>query len=92
MDRVAPHPPKDEVVTAIPANDRRTVTGPAGTLVFPDTSGFHRGGFASGDPRISMMSMYLSPAARTHSTRRFEVEPEVVDAAVPPSVRFALVA
>jgi hypothetical protein len=37
--------------------------GPEGTLVFCDTTGFHRGGISSGPPRIVATWTFVSPAA-----------------------------
>ncbi len=42
----------------------RTLTGPAGTVVFADTIGFHKGGFATRKPRLVMQTLYTSQAAR----------------------------
>jgi hypothetical protein len=45
------YPPEDELANR--ANGRTvTFTAPKGTLVFCNTSGFHRGGFATGKPRM----------------------------------------
>ena len=37
------YPPTEELEAAIPASERVRATGPVGTLVICDTSGFHRG-------------------------------------------------
>jgi hypothetical protein len=41
-----PYPPEGGVERLIPASQRLILRGPAGTLIFCDTAGFHRGGIA----------------------------------------------
>ena len=41
------YPPPEEFDQKIPAEAVRTLTGPAGSVIFCNTSGFHRGGFAT---------------------------------------------
>jgi hypothetical protein len=65
------HPP-DEEIAALPADDRVAMTGPAGTMFFCDTGGFHRGGFARAKPRVLSMWSFVSPDYRKR--RRFEVD------------------
>jgi hypothetical protein len=56
------YPPEDELADRI---DGRAVTftAPKGTLIFCNTSGFHRGGFASGKPRVLATWTWDSPAS-----------------------------
>jgi hypothetical protein len=56
------YPPEDELADRI---DGRAVTftAPKGTLIFCNTSGFHRGGFASGKPRVLATFTWDSPAS-----------------------------
>jgi hypothetical protein len=56
------HPPEDELYRVIPPEDRLTLTGKPGTMIFCDTGGFHRGGFARTKPRILATWSYISPA------------------------------
>jgi len=56
-------PPEDEIEQAVAPEDRVVMTGPAGTMFFCDTGGFHRGGFARVTPRVLAMWSYVSPAA-----------------------------
>ncbi len=53
-------------------------TGRAGTLVFADTLGYHRGGFAVRTDRLLLQCLYASPAADRH---RMLGVPDGVDAA-----------
>lgn len=71
----ASYPPEGELEALIPAADRLLATGPAGTLVFCDTYGFHRGGLATEQARVLATWSYVTPASIF--ARRF-------DAAWPP--------
>lgn len=42
----------------------RTYTGNAGTMIFADTLGYHRGGWAHTRPRLLLQTLYASSAAR----------------------------
>jgi hypothetical protein len=66
------YPPEEVIDARVPASDRVLLTGPAGTVVLCDTSGFHRGGHATARPRILETHTYVSP--RSTWGRRFEVE------------------
>ena len=65
------YPPEDELAERI---DGRAVTftAPKGTLIFCNTSGFHRGGFAKTKPRALATFTWDSPASlRALSERNF---------------------
>jgi phytanoyl-CoA dioxygenase PhyH len=66
------YPPQDEFESTAPAEDVLTATGPAGTMVFADTSGFHRGGWTRSKPRILSYCSYVSTHFRL--APRFEVD------------------
>ena len=55
---------------ADPRDGIKTFTGPKGTLVFCNTSGFHRGGFAKEKPRVLATVTYSSPASLASLTER----------------------
>jgi len=57
------YPPESLVQAKIPAADYLTCTCPAYTLLFCDTSGLHRGGFAYDAPRIVSTWTYTTPAS-----------------------------
>jgi Phytanoyl-CoA dioxygenase (PhyH) len=82
------HPPEDELNQTVPPEDRLTLTGPAGTMIFCDTGGFHRGGFARTKPRILATWSYVSPA--TGKGHRFEVDFRGREANLPGKVLAAL--
>jgi hypothetical protein len=64
------YPPDGELEKRIPGDGIRTFTGPKGTMVFCNTSGFHRGGFATERPRILATVTYSSPASLKSLTER----------------------
>jgi hypothetical protein len=67
------YPPEDELAARI---DGRAVTftAPKGTIIFCNTSGFHRGGFAKTKPRILATFTWDSPASlKALSERNYEL-------------------
>jgi hypothetical protein len=68
------YPPADEFEAAIDPDDRVVLTGSAGTIVFCDTSGFHRGGYARSKPRVLSYHTYLSDEGQARHKRKFDVE------------------
>jgi hypothetical protein len=65
-------------------------TGPKGTLIFCNTSGFHRGGFAIGKPRVLATVTYSSPASLASLTERnYSLRPGDEDG-LAPQQRYAL--
>ena len=81
------YPPQDEFEAKIPKEDVLTATGPAGTILFADTSGFHRGGWARTTPRILSYCSYVS--TRFKLAPRFEVDWASGDG-LTPAAEFAL--
>jgi hypothetical protein len=63
------YPPDDELAARIEGKSVSFVA-PKGTLIFCNTSGFHRGGFASGKPRTLATVTYSSPASLASLTER----------------------
>jgi hypothetical protein len=83
-------PPDDELAAAVAPGDRVVCTGPAGTLILCDTSGFHRGGFARTAPRISAVWTFVSPDSEPGREHRFEVDYEGCEDELSEQARFAL--
>jgi hypothetical protein len=81
------HPPEDELYEVVTPEDRLTLTGPPGTMVFCDTGGFHRGGLALTKPRILATWSYLS---RAGNGRRYQVDFDGREETLPAQVRAAL--
>jgi len=82
------NPSDDDLAAIVPAAERVTMTGSAGTMIFCDTSGFHRGGFASAKPRAMALWSYVSCEAQ--ESRRFAVDLDGREAELPARVRAAL--
>jgi hypothetical protein len=83
------YPTEDELEGRIPTSAVKTFTGPAGTLLFCNTAGFHRGGFSTTKPRVLATATYSSPASLAALTVRSYEYAGSVDALDAPS-RFAL--
>jgi hypothetical protein len=83
------YPPPEEFEATVPADDRLTMTGPAGTMIICDTGGFHRGGYARTKPRIVSVSSYI-PREGRKGQRRYKVNFAGGKEALPAQVRFAL--
>jgi hypothetical protein len=63
------YPPEDELEQRI-RDDARVFTGAKGALLFCNTAGFHRGGFATERPRVLATATYSSPASLASLTER----------------------
>jgi hypothetical protein len=73
------YPPQEEFDKQIPASDVITLTGSAGTMILCNTSGFHRGGFATHTRRVMGVLNFVSPAAvEALCERNFSVDPDAV--------------
>ena len=64
------YPPDGELEKRIPEDRIRTFTAPKATIVFCNTCGFHRGGFATERPRVLATVTYSSPASLASLTER----------------------
>jgi hypothetical protein len=64
------YPTEEELEARIPTSAVQTFTGAAGTLVFCNTAGFHRGGFSTTKPRVLATATYSSPASLASLTER----------------------
>jgi hypothetical protein len=79
--------PDDELAEKVPDAEIATFTGPKGTLILCNTSGLHRGGFATAGPRVLATATYCSPASlKALSNRNYASALEATD----PVVRFAV--
>ena len=64
------YPTEEELEARVPSSAVQTFTGPAGTLLFCNTAGFHRGGFSTSAPRVLATVTYSSPASLASLTER----------------------
>lgn len=77
----------EELSRHVERDEVATFTGPRGTLILCNTSGLHRGGFATAGPRVLATATYCSPASlKALSNRNYESALETTD----PVVRFAV--
>ena len=83
------YPTEEELESRIPATAVQTFTGPAGTLLFCNTAGFHRGGFSTTKPRVLATATYSSPASLASLTVRSYTYSGALDG-LDPAARFAL--
>jgi len=64
------YPPENELEKRVSEDGVKTFTGPKGTFLFCNTSGFHRGGFATTNARVLATCTYSSPASLASLTNR----------------------
>lgn len=57
------YPPAEAIERAVPPEARKVCTGTAGTVLFCDTSGLHKGGYARSKERIMFTAGYYSRAS-----------------------------
>ena len=82
------YPPDGALEKIIPPEDIAVCTAPAGTLIFADTSGFHRGGFCTEKDRYHFVAAFTSWAATQPITY---LKPSLSDASsLGPLGRFAV--
>lgn len=83
------YPPDGELERQVPERDRVVAEGLRGTVVFVDTAGFHRGGYAV-EPRVTSIFTYVSPAslATSLAKRRYALADGAAERLSPPA-RFA---
>jgi ectoine hydroxylase-related dioxygenase (phytanoyl-CoA dioxygenase family) len=84
------YPPADEFERRIPESAQISLTGPAGSMAFCNTSGFHRGGYVTGSrPRVMAVYNYSSPASLAALTLR-NFTPDVSGDGLSEQAAFAL--
>ena len=84
----ATYPPAEEFESVLPPSNWISCDGAPGTLVFCDTNGFHRGGFATNQARILATWTFVTPASLF--SRRFNIDSDVNQSALPAAARFAI--
>jgi hypothetical protein len=67
--------PEEDVQRSVPDEAIRTFAAPRGTIIFCNTSGLHRGGFATARARVLATATYCSPASLAAlSQRNYDVD------------------
>jgi hypothetical protein len=84
----ATYPPAEEFEKVLPRSKWIACTGLAGTLVFCDTNGFHRGGFATSNARILATWTFVTPASLF--PRRFTINTATNQSELSGAARFAI--
>ena len=84
------YPGDETFASRIPDSAVKTFTAPKGTIVFCNTSGFHRGGFATEKPRVLATATYCSPASLASLTERNFAPPASFASPTDPVVAYAL--
>lgn len=57
------YPSEEEIKKIIPPDQLKVCTGRAGSIIFADTAGLHRGGYATNNPRLMFTAEYSSRAS-----------------------------
>jgi Phytanoyl-CoA dioxygenase (PhyH) len=83
------YPPEDELAEKA-AGRAVTFTGKKGTLIFCNTAGFHRGGFAKIKPRVLATVTYSSPASLASLTQQNYLLADSIENGLDPEQRYAL--
>ena len=78
-----------DVARSVPAEEIASFTGPKGTLILCNTSGLHRGGFATAGPRVLATATYCSPASLKALSNRNYGSP-LAGSTTDPVVRYAV--
>ena len=81
--------PDEDVARSVPPEEIATFTGPRGTLILCNTSGLHRGGFATSGPRVLATATYCSPASLKALSNRNYSTP-LAESTTDPVVRYAV--
>ena len=82
------YPPSEDLERRIPRLRWVTTAGKRGTLVFCDTTGFHRGNIANKSSRIAATWTFVTPASLF--PRRFTVGSKLSCASLSDAARFAI--
>ena len=85
-------PPDKPIDTLVPLSDIKHYTGKPGTIIFCDTSGYHRGGYATERERIMLTLGYCSAASPYPLRLKFEFFADKTARELPlsPAARHAL--
>ncbi len=83
------YPDASALEKSIPAEKHRTFTGKAGTVIFCDTSGLHKGGYAKEKERLMFTAFYSAPTF-SEAPRYVPPTKDFVNTIEDPSLRYAL--
>ncbi len=83
------YPPDGAVDKAIPKEYVVRATGKAGTLIFCDTSGFHKGGYCTKRNRYMLFNLYTSNASK-HEKLAYRYPPQFNTKGLSPLATYAI--
>ncbi|MBP6879356.1 MAG: phytanoyl-CoA dioxygenase family protein [Candidatus Pacebacteria bacterium] len=82
------YPEEKELLSKVDPKDIRLMTAPKGTVIFCDTSGLHRGGYAKTEERLMFTAFFSAP---TNSEKPwYKISKEQVEEMERPEQKFAL--
>lgn len=84
------YPPDGAVERVVPQEEIRVCTAPAGTLIFCDTSGLHKGGYATAKERFMFTIGFASQACVSPPKFHYSDNIKTALDGLDPVVRFAL--
>lgn len=82
------YPDEHALLAKIDQDDIKEMTAPKGTVIFCDTSGFHKGGYATEKERLMFTGFYSAPSY--HEARYYTLPPSFDQKEFSPEVAFAL--
>ena len=82
------YPPEGEVEKIVPKSDIQVCLAPAGTVIFCDTSGLHRGGYSTTTQRVLLLPAFSSRASK--NPINFHRPDQSVIAGMNPVAQYAL--
>lgn len=84
------YPPQNKVEETVGKENILSATGLAGTVIFCDTTGLHKGGYSTNRSRMMSTFFYVSPASLQKTKFAFPPLFEKATANLPEESRFAL--
>lgn len=85
------YPPSGEVEKYVPHEDIKVCTGRAGTIIFADTTGLHKGGYSTAKERIMFTAGYSAKRSLNHPIKyRYPENFEEEIKALAPIQRYAI--
>ncbi|MFO0718735.1 MAG: phytanoyl-CoA dioxygenase family protein [Candidatus Paceibacterota bacterium] len=81
---------EEELKEKIPTENIKKMTGKAGTVIFCDTSGIHKGGYATKNERLMFTSFFSSTSYIENTTYSFPKDFKITDTPLSKEAQFAI--
>lgn len=81
---------EEELKEKIPTENMKKMTGKAGTVIFCDTSGIHKGGYATKNERLMFTAFFSSTSFIENPTYSFTKDFKIADISISQEARFAI--